>query len=137
MIGGSDRDTLLGGAGADTLEGRAGKDTLTGGAGADNFRLETAGDSPTGSSRDIILDMTGLDVLDLSPIDPSPNAGDQAFIWLGQSLTAAPLPSGTVRALDLGSTVLVQANSGGDAAVDIEIELRGYSGSLFRNGFIL
>ena len=81
--------------------------------------------------------MTGVDVIDLSAIDPGPSAGDQAFLWLGQAAIAAPLPSGTVRALDLGSTVLVQANSDGDAAVDIEIELRSYSGALFRNDFML
>ena len=127
----------MGGAGADTLEGREGKDTVTGGAGADRFKLEVAGDSPTGSSRDVVLDMTGVDVIDLSSINPSPSTGDQAFFWLGQSAIAAPLPSGTVRALDLGSTVLVQANSDGDAAVDIEIELRGFSGALFPNDFML
>ena len=137
VIGGSDRDSLLGGAGADTLEGREGKDTVTGGAGADRFRLEAAEDGPTGSSRDVVLDMTGVDVIDLSSIDPSPSAGNQAFLWLGQSAIAAPLPSGSVRALDLGSTVVVQANSDADAAVDIKIELRGYSGSLFRNDFML
>ena len=81
--------------------------------------------------------MRGVDVIDLSAIDPSPNAGDQAFLGLGQSAIAAALPSGTVRALDLGSTVLIQANSDADAAVDIELELRGYSGSLFRNDFLL
>ena len=76
-------------------------------------------------------------MIDLSAIDPSPSAGDQPFLWLGQSGIAAPLPSGTVRALDLGSTVLVQANSDADAAVDIELELRGYSGAFFRNDFML
>ena len=137
VIGGSGRDSLLGGPGADTLEGREGKDTVTAGAGADRFRLEAAEDSPTGSSRDVVLDMTGVDVIDLSSIDPSPSAEKQAFLWLGQSSIAAPLPSGTARALDLGSTVLVQANSDGDAAVDIEMELRGYSDALFRNDFML
>ena len=94
-------------------------------------------DSPAGSGRDVILDMTGIDLIDLSAIDPSPNSGDQAFVWLGQSANAGPLPSGSVRALDLGSTVFVQANSDADAAVDLELELRNFSGTLARDDFVV
>ena len=137
VIGGSGRDTLRGGAGADTLEGREGKDTMTGGAGADRFKLDTAADSPAGSGRDVVLDMTGADLIDLSGIDPSPSGGDQAFVWRGQSTNAGPLASGSLRALDLGSTVLVQGNSDGDAAVDVEIELRDFAGTLARDDFLL
>ena len=128
---------LLGGAAADTLEGRTGTDFQTGGSGADRFKVDSAGESAAGSGRDVVLDMTGIDRIDLSAIDPSPLGGDQAFAWLGQSTNAGPLASGSLRALDLGSTVIVQANTDGDAAIDLEVELRNFATTLVRDDFLL
>ena len=137
LIGGSDTDTLLGGSGADTLEGRDGKDFLTGGSGADRFKILSASESLAGSGQDVILDMTGSDRIDLSAIDPGPLSGDQALIWLGQSTSSGALARGCVRAVDLGSTVIVQANIDGDAAVDMAIELRNFTGRLAADDFVL
>ena len=100
VIGGSDDDTLLGRAGADTLEGRTGTDFQTGGTGPDRFKFDSTSESVAGSGRDVILDMTAIDRIDLSAIDPSPLSGDQRLLWLGQSANAGPLASGCVRALD-------------------------------------
>jgi hypothetical protein len=105
------------------LEGRAGKDHLTGGSDADWFKFDSASESLAGSGRDVILDMAGID---LSALDPSALGGDQALVWLGQSADAGPLASGSVRALDLGSTVIVQANTDADLAIDLAIELRSF-----------
>jgi Ca2+-binding RTX toxin-like protein len=137
VIGGSGTDTRLGGAGADTLEGRTGKDYLTGGGDADRFKVDGAGESVAGGGRDVVLDMTGIDRIDLSAIDPGAAGGDQAFAWLGQSANAGPLASGSLRALDLGSTVIVQANSDADAAIDLEVELRNFTATLVRDDFLL
>ena len=90
-----------------------------------------------GSGRDVILDMTAIDRIDLSAIDPSSLGGDQRFSWLGQSANAGSLASGSVRALDQGSTVIVQANTDADPAIDLEIELRTFTTTLVRDDFLL
>jgi Ca2+-binding RTX toxin-like protein len=136
VIGGSGSDTLFGGTGADTLEGRDDKDLLTGGPDADRFRFGSAAESPVGGSRDVILDFTDIDRIDLSAIDPSSLSGDQALVWLGQSAGAAPVASGAVRALDQGSIVIMQANTDADAAIDMAIELH-FAGTLVQDHFLL
>ena len=110
---------------------------LTGGVGADRFKFDSASESAAGSGRDVILDMTGIDRIDLSAIDPSSLSGNQALLWSGQSTNAGPLASGFVRAVDHGSTVIVQANTDADSAIDLEIELRNFTTTLVRDDFLL
>jgi hypothetical protein len=81
--------------------------------------------------------MTDLDLIDLSAIDPSPLGGNQAFIWLGQTTTSEPIPTGCLRGLDQGSTVIVRGNTDADPGIDFATELRNFAGALVSDDFVL
>jgi Ca2+-binding RTX toxin-like protein len=71
VVGGVQADHLMGGSGHDTLVGGAGADELSGNGGADRFVYLSAIDS-TSSSADTIDDFeSGVDVIDLSAIQPT------------------------------------------------------------------
>ncbi|WGM46192.1 Mannuronan C5-epimerase AlgE2 [Brevundimonas sp. NIBR10] len=71
LNGTSGQDTLVGGPLNDVLIGGGGRDTLTGGAGADIFRYLETSDSRVGAL-DAITDFeTGIDLIDLTAINPT------------------------------------------------------------------
>jgi Ca2+-binding RTX toxin-like protein len=125
--GGSHNDTLNGGAGNDTINGGthhdliiggAGRDILTGGANNDTFRYLSRTESPVGSSlADVIKDFddSGNDRIDLSSV----YSGALAYRH-NQAFTA----SGQVRINDIsGADVIVEVNTGGSLAADMQIRL--------------
>lgn len=138
VSGSAGRDTLLGRGGFDTLGGGKDKDTLTGGTEADIFDFNAAGDSGPGSTkRDVITDFNQAegDVIDLATIDAkTTTGGNQAFTFIGSSPLSAP---GQIRANDLGSTVVLQANVNANKAADLEIEVRNFTGSFVASNFVL
>lgn len=70
---------LAGFAGDDLIAGRAGADTLIGGSGIDRFAFYSKSDS-TPFGRDLIMDLTAEDMLDLRIVDANTSAdGDQPF----------------------------------------------------------
>lgn len=112
-------DRLTGDANANRLEGWEGADILAGGGGADLFaylRLAEGGDR--------IIDFNRLqgDRIDLSAIDPSAAAGNQAFAFGGAAFLGGGVAS--VRVLTAGADTLVQADTG-DGVADFTLTLTG------------
>jgi len=123
--GGSGNDVLDGGLDNDILTGRDGLDRLTGGGGNDTFRYEAVTDSKPGAAlRDVVTDFAGIgatviDRIDLSPIDADTGlSGNQAFAFKG---TAAFTGAGQLRLMSSGSDTIIQANTGGSLAPELEI----------------
>lgn len=139
LAGGDAADELFGGAGNDTLHGGPGPDLLAGGLGADTFDLGLAAQSPRGGgARDAILDFSRAqgDRIDLADIDAIPGAGNQAFSFRGTAAFGANA-SGQLRALDLGTTVVVQGSTDADRDAEVEIEVRNFAGVLAAADFML
>ncbi len=124
--GGSGNDTLDGGLDNDTLAGRDGLDRLTGGGGNDIFDYDYATNSQAGAGlRDVITDFGGIgssltiDRIDLSTIDANTGlSGNQAFAFNG---AAAFTGAGQLRVASSGTDTVIQANTGGSLAPDMEI----------------
>jgi Ca2+-binding RTX toxin-like protein len=137
IAGGAGNDLLRGGAGNDTVEGGAGRDFLYGGDGADVFRYRALTDSTaTWEGRDMIYGFqAGVDDINVSLIDPSATAGDQAFAWRG---TQAFLANGTaqLRFQENNGNTLVQLDKNGDTVVDMSIALFGIV-ALAQGDFVL
>jgi len=121
-------DTIVGGDGNDTIVGGNGTDTLTGGtalvgAGNDTFDFNSVLESQPGVLRDVITDFVGNgfglgDRINLSTIDANNiNPGNQAFTFIVGPFTAA----GQVRY----AGGIIQANTGGSLAPELEIRLIG------------
>jgi Ca2+-binding RTX toxin-like protein len=131
-------DKVDGLAGDDRLTGGPGKDTLTGGTEADIFDINIASDSGPGTlKRDVVLDFNQSegDRFDLATIDAKTTVGgNQAFTFIGSNPITAP---GQLRANDLGSTVVLQANVNAVKAADLEIEARNFTGSFVASDFSL
>jgi len=153
MDGGDGTDALLGGAGNDLVKGGAGKDTLTGGngddrliggldsdqmignEGNDTFVLTQLLDSRVGSGRDVIVDFTKGDRINLSAIDASSKAGgDQAFAFMGSADFTGK--AGELHAILAGDDTLIEGDVNGDAKADFQIELPGIH-TLAASDFIL
>ncbi len=136
LRGGTGADQLRGGTGSDTVEGGGGRDVLFGGEGADLFRFRSLSDStvdPTG--RDVIRDFVqGQDDIDVSLIDPSGAAGDQAFAWRGSQAFSGGSPQ--LRWQNVDGNTLVQLDANGDRAADMSIMLTG-TWALTQGDFIL
>ena len=125
LNGGFGSDSLVGGTGADTLFGGGGKDVMTGGADADVFRFTAKTDSAKGASADVITDFqVGIDLIDLSGIDPSAAAGDQAYLFNGAGAFVAN-GLAQLRVLTSGSNTVVQLDHDGNGTSDMEIVLNG------------
>lgn len=124
LKGEAGNDVLRGGDGNDTLVGGAGRDVLQGDAGADIFRFAAVADiGQAAGTRDVVRGFEqGLDLIDLSRIDPSSDAGDQAFAFVA-SFTGTGVAE--LRAVAGSSTTLVQLDANGDAAVDATLVLNG------------
>ncbi|MFK8253975.1 CAP domain-containing protein [Ancylobacter terrae] len=110
-------DTLIGNGGNDTLIGGAGKDTMTGGAGDDRFVFNLMSDSAVGTNRDVIVDFqdSGADLIDLTSLYSG---------TLGYSGTATP-GAYSVGVKASGTDVIVMVNLDADAAIEMEILLKG------------
>jgi Ca2+-binding RTX toxin-like protein len=117
-------DVLRGGDGNDVLVGGAGRDTLQGDAGADIFRFFSVAEiGKAGGTRDVVRDFEqGLDLIDLSKIDPSADAGDQAFAFVADFTDTGVAE---VRAVVSGTNTLVQLDADGDARADAIMVLTG------------
>ncbi len=125
MYGGDGNDRLLGGKGNDHLYGGQGKDVMRGQLGADVFHFEDASETGTSiSQRDVIMDFAkGLDKIDLSKIDAGSAAGDQAFVFAGE--TSFSHTEGELIYKTTAVRTVIQADIDGDGVADFEIGLRG------------
>ena len=114
---GAGNDTLNGCLGSDTLIGNLGKDTSTGGGGNDIFRYLATTHSPVGAGADVILD---FDDSNDDRIDVSALFGPAMIYRHNLAFTAA----GQVRINDVaGADVIVEVNTGGTLAADMQIRL--------------
>ena len=114
---GAGNDTLNGFLGSDTLIGNLGKDTSTGGGGNDIFRHLATIHSPVGAGADVILD---FDDSNDDRIDVSALFGPAMIYRHNLAFTAA----GQVRINDVaGADVIVEVNTGGTLAADMQIRL--------------
>lgn len=124
LMGAAGDDVLRGGEGADRLVGGLGRDTLHGGLDRDRdvFVFSGAEDSPAGQGRDVLYDvLAGIDLIDLSGIDPQAGlGGDQGFRFAGKS--AAAFAVWTVASK---GDLILRADVTGDRTADIEIRLVG------------
>lgn len=112
LIGGSDNDALYGGDGADRLDGGFGVDVMLGGAGADRFMYFSTSES-TNLAPDIIGDHeTGVDLIDLSGINPS-----GAFTIVGAFTNTAM----ELVLTNAGAYWTVNADTDGDALADMVV----------------
>jgi Ca2+-binding RTX toxin-like protein len=141
LNGGSGNDKLYGEADVDTLLGGDGLDQLSGGGGYDIFDYNAATESKPGSTlRDVILDFAGVgtalgDKIDLAGIDANTGvSADQAFTFKGSGSITGPAQ---VRVQASGADTLLQANTGGTTAPEMEILLKAASGTWHASDFIL
>jgi VCBS repeat-containing protein len=138
LFGQTGNDTLNGGDGNDRLVGGVGADTLTGGAGSDTFYYGSAvSDSAPGAGNfDTITDFVhGTDKIDLSSIDASGAAGDQAFLFGG--LNAATVAN-SITWSEVGGNTIVRADVNGNAAnTEFQITLTGIGLGLTASDFVL
>lgn len=119
LDGGLGNDRLLGLGGNDVLIGGAGRDSMTGGLGDDLFRFASGAQSPSGSGADSITDFDdyGNDRIDLRGV----YGGTLQYVH-----NAAFSGIGQVRINDVSdSSVIVEVNTGGSLAADMQIRLTG------------
>lgn len=120
---GAGADALFGGGGADTLIGGLDADVLTGGSGVDTFLFTALADSRT-DGMDLLADLRGDDVIDLSQIDAdATQAGDQAFVLVDDFSGTA----GEARFFHYGVTgrTYLSLDVDGDGAADARIAIEG------------
>jgi serralysin len=117
ITGNNFNNILSGGNGNDTLVGNLGRDTMTGGALDDIFRFAATSHSVVGVNADVITDFDdfGNDTIDVSAL-----FGPAMVYRHNLGFTAA----GQVRINDIaGADVLVEVNTGGSLAPDMQIRL--------------
>ncbi|MEI8251805.1 MAG: calcium-binding protein [Synechococcus sp. ELA057] len=124
LVGNADPNRLDGGSGNDTLQGGAGADTLRGGEGADEFLYANEAEASSSRGRDLILDLTASDRINLTAIDArSDQSGNQAFSWIGGAAFTA---LGQLRYTRLSNgNGLLEGNCSGTLAAEFQIELQG------------
>lgn len=124
LTGNSSGNSLDGGDGDDVLIGKGGADTLTGGNGADIFRYTALSDSTSGV-QDIITAFSSAasDKIDVSLIDPSASAGDQAFAFVGSAAFSGG-GAAQLRTYQSGGNTYVEADTG-DGVADMAIRVNG------------
>lgn len=93
--GGAGDDIIFGGSGDDIIVGQGGDDFIVGGYGADTFLASPTSNHDTFAYLDVrdtgdtFDDFRAVFTLDFSAIDADASvAGDQAFLWGGQTATA-------------------------------------------------
>lgn len=116
-------DNLFGQSGNDTLHGGEGLDRLYGGNDNDKFDYDAVAESKPGAAqRDVIADFADVsadDQIDLSTIDADTGlAGNQTFSFNGTDVITGPAQ---VRVAASGADTLIQANTGGTLAPELEI----------------
>lgn len=118
--GGTGFDMITGGTGNDRIWGNLGADNLKGGWGADTFEYTSISESLSASgSRDIIVDFSEEDLIDLSKIDSNGGgAGDEPFKFMSEGVFTGV---GQVIVTVDGTNWLVQANTQGDLAPEFAI----------------
>lgn len=134
ILGSSSNDRIIGSTAGDRLFGQGGADTITGGAGSDTISFY-AGDSGVGpGNRDIVLDFSEGDKIDLSVVDASTTlAGDQEFVFDTDGI----FTEGEIHLGGVANTV-IELYMDADAEADMQIVLRGVApGSLSVNDFLL
>lgn len=124
LTGNADPNRIDGGAGNDTLQGGLGADTLRGGEGADVFLYGAEAEASSNRGRDLILDLTLKDRINLTAIDArSDQSGNQAFTWIGATAFSA---LGQLRYTRLtNGNGLLEGNCSGNLAADFQLELQG------------
>ncbi len=127
-------ENAIGGSGNDILIANQAANRLTGNSGADRFTWESAGDAGIGALADIITDLGGTDLIDLSAIDAVAGGTDNAFQFIGSA--AFHNVAGELRFQTEGGNVRVQADIDGNGAADFEIVVNNMT-SLQSNDFIL
>jgi Ca2+-binding RTX toxin-like protein len=137
--GGTSADTINAGAGNDKIIGFTGADIITGGTGNDQFRYLLASDSGLGAGADRITDYAiGQDRLNFSAIDTNAGlAGIQGFAFVANGAFSGG-GTASIRYINSGADLLVQADVNGDGIADMEIILQGLNGgTLTAADFIL
>ncbi|HYG88563.1 MAG TPA: hypothetical protein VD978_20150 [Azospirillum sp.] len=123
LYGEDDADWLEGGAGDDNLDGSNAADTLVGNDGADVFRFTALTDSSLVGDIDIIADFNQLegDTVDLSLLDAIAGAGDDAFVFIGNTAFSGAA-GGLAYACAVGYTFL-QADTDGDGYSNFDVAI--------------
>lgn len=124
VFGGIGNDILEGNDGLDSLFGGAGKDRMSGGASSDLFEFNAISESRPGAARDVILDFTSDEFIDLFSIDAKTGiAGNQTFKFIG----ARPFheKKGELHFLKKAGYLLVEGDVNGDGKADFQIQVHG------------
>ncbi|HZG10054.1 MAG TPA: M10 family metallopeptidase C-terminal domain-containing protein, partial [Allosphingosinicella sp.] len=136
--GGKGDDTITGGMGKDLIWGNLGADVLRGGGGNDSFEYYAIADSTIGS-RDIIMDFSAGDKINLWNIDADGNAanGNSQFSFIGNA--AFGNKAGELRVSEAqGGGWLVEGDVDGDGVADLSILVHVAGGHILgANDFIL
>ena len=123
ITGNSGSNILNGARSNDVLTGGGGRDVLTGGSGADVFVYKALSDS-VGPTSDLITDLNGVDVIDLSAIDANANtAGVQHFTLVDTFTNTAGQVTLTYNS---GTNITsLQADTNGDGVADMLVRITG------------
>lgn len=119
LFGEAGDDTLDGGRGKDLLNGGRATDLLIGGLDDDVFDFDSVLDSAVGRKRDVILDFTRGDRIDLRTIDAQSGSGNQDFDFIGSRNF-----TGDKGDLRFKGGILA-GDTDGDRKADFEIKLAG------------
>jgi hypothetical protein len=124
LFGYGGNDTLDGGGDDDYMVGGAGRDVLTGGTGLDTFAFTALSHSGVSrASRDVIMDFTPADIIELSAIDANTIlANDQAFNFIGTNVVFGG-NAGELRAVFSAAGQVIQGDVNGDGKADFSIEI--------------
>ena len=123
LTGNENANSLSGGAGDDVLTGGGGRDLLKGGAGNDSFAYTSIDDSTVAAAgKDVIIDFSTGDHIDLSGIDADGNGGngDTAFSFITTNFTGH---AGELLVVTAGTVQVVYADTNGDRIADLGINV--------------
>ncbi|MEQ1904122.1 MAG: hypothetical protein ABL888_08070 [Pirellulaceae bacterium] len=138
LNGDAGNDALHGDAGDDSLWGGDGVDSLWGGVGADVFRYLSVGESGLMALRDKIIDFnqSQFDLIDVINIDgKTSDPASSTFSFIGNAAFTA---EGQIRAFQVGSTAVVEFNTTGNGAAEMQIALVNFTAAnLTINDFVV
>ncbi len=119
VIGSAFGDTITGDNGVNTITGGGGQDTMRGKGGSDVFRYAAVSDSEDGAgNRDMITDFDATDSSE--QIQFASGLGSLTFIGTASFGGSDP----EIRKQVSGSNVLIQVDTDGNGAAEMEIELQ-------------